>query len=118
MAVDADEEDKRFPRCSNHGCVLIFGHIGPCMGHFIVSERSEVESVSAMESLQNIAEFANGVASLVVGHRRILVDGNFDPNMADQMAGALHASLLGIAHLWRFDDDSDLDGWPEDSEDE
>jgi len=79
-----------------------------------VGSGTDTERVSALEAVQNIAEFANAVASLVVGHRKILVEGGFDPNMSDQMAAALHASLLGLSELWDFDS---MDTWP-DIEDE
>jgi hypothetical protein len=41
----------------------------------------------------------------VVGHRRILVEGEFDVNLADQMAAALHAQVLGLVHQWSNDED-------------
>lgn len=53
-----------------------------------------------LEAVANVAEFANAVASMVVGHRRILVDGGFDINLADQMAAALHAQTLGLVQQW------------------
>jgi len=65
-----------------------------------------------LEVVADIAEFANAVAYLLVGHRKILVDGDFDVNLADQMCAALHAKLLGIAELWGFEveDESWVDG--------
>lgn len=53
---------------------------------------------STLDMVADIAEFANAVASLLVGHRRILVDGGFDNNMADHMCEGLHAKLLGLVH--------------------
>lgn len=48
------------------------------------------------ESLLSYADTVNRIAALVVGHRRILVDGGFDVNLADQMCASLHARLLGL----------------------
>lgn len=79
---------------------------------FVVN-KSESESESNLDVVADIAEFANGVASLVVGHRHILVEGGFDPNMADAMCQALHAKLLGL-DIW---DDVGVEAWP-DFEDE
>jgi predicted regulator of Ras-like GTPase activity (Roadblock/LC7/MglB family) len=59
----------------------------------------EIEN-SVLQSVANVAEYANAVASMVVGHRRILVEGGFDVNLADQMAAALHAQVLGLAGQW------------------
>lgn len=58
-----------------------------------------------LELVAEFAEFANAVASMVVGHRRILVEGDFDINLADQMAAALHAQVLGLVHQWTNDED-------------
>jgi len=58
-----------------------------------------------LEAVAEMAEFANAVASMVVGHRRILVEGEFDVNLADQMAAALHAQVLGLVHQWSNDED-------------
>lgn len=58
-----------------------------------------------LEAVADMAEFANAVASMVVGHRRILVDGGFDINLADQMAAALHAQTLGLVQHMEYDDD-------------
>jgi hypothetical protein len=41
---------------------------------------------------------------MVVGHRRILVEGGFDINLADQMAAALHAQTLGLVQQWDEDE--------------
>ena len=60
---------------------------------------------SILEAVANMAEFANAVASMVVGHRRILVDGGFDINLADQMAAALHAQTLGLVQQWDEEDE-------------
>jgi predicted regulator of Ras-like GTPase activity (Roadblock/LC7/MglB family) len=60
---------------------------------------------SILESVANMAEFANAVASMVVGHRRILVEGGFDINLADQMASALHAQTLGLVQRWDEDEE-------------
>lgn len=65
------------------------------------------EGYSQLDAIANIAEVANAVASLLVGHRRILVDGGFDVNLADGMCAALHAKLLGIGPVWEFDFDDD-----------
>lgn len=63
---------------------------------------------STLDVVSDIAEFANAVASLLVGHRSILVGGGFDPNMADHMCFGLHAKLLGLVHEWEPEDE-DLD---------
>lgn len=60
---------------------------------------------SILEAVANMAEFANAVASMVVGHRRILVEGGFDINLADQMAAALHAQTLGLVQQWDYEDE-------------
>ena len=60
---------------------------------------------SVLEAVANVAEFANAVASMVVGHRRILVEGGFDVNLADQMAAALHAQTLGLVQNWDDEDE-------------
>lgn len=65
----------------------------------------ETAQKTILESVAEMAEFANAVASMVVGHRRILVEGDFDVNLADQMAAALHAQTLGLAQLWQAEDD-------------
>lgn len=57
---------------------------------------NESKQLSTLDVVADIAEFANAVASLLVGHRRILVEGGFDPNMADSMSAGLHAKLLGL----------------------
>jgi predicted regulator of Ras-like GTPase activity (Roadblock/LC7/MglB family) len=61
-----------------------------------------------LEAVAEMAEFANAVASMVVGHRRILVEGEFDVNLADQMAAALHAQVLGLVHQWS-DEENNMD---------
>lgn len=68
----------------------------------------ETKQKTILESVAEMAEFANAVASMVVGHRRILVEGEFDVNLADQMAAALHAQVLGLAHQWQAEDDMDV----------
>jgi predicted regulator of Ras-like GTPase activity (Roadblock/LC7/MglB family) len=68
----------------------------------------ETTQKTILESVAEMAEFANAVASMVVGHRRILVEGDFDVNLADQMAAALHAQVLGLVHQWSNDED-DID---------
>lgn len=60
---------------------------------------------SPLEAIQDFAEYANSIASLVVGHRRILVEGGFDINLADSMAASLHAQLLGLVPTWELEDD-------------
>lgn len=65
----------------------------------------ETKQKTILESVAEMAEFANAVASMVVGHRRILVEGDFDVNLADQMAASLHAQVLGLAHQWSNDED-------------
>lgn len=65
----------------------------------------ETTQRSILEAVANVAEFANAVASMVVGHRRILVEGGFEVNLADQMAAALHAQTLGLVQ--RFDEEEE-----------
>lgn len=68
----------------------------------------EVNQKTILEAVAEMAEFANAVASMVVGHRRILVEGDFDVNLADQMAAALHAQVLGLVHQWQAEDEMDV----------
>lgn len=77
---------------------------------------ANVAEDDALNEIANIASKANAIASLVVGHLKILVEGGFDINLANAMASALHAHLLGLGPVWSFDDD-DVDLWP-DGEDE
>ncbi len=76
---------------------------------FFLGRRTMEEEVttqkSALEAVANMAEFANAVASMVVGHRRILVEGGFDVNLADQMAASLHAQTLGLVQHWDDEDE-------------
>lgn len=65
----------------------------------------EANQKTILEAVAEMAEFANAVASMVVGHRRILVEGEFDVNLADQMAAALHAQMLGLVHQFESDDE-------------
>lgn len=65
----------------------------------------ETNQKTILEAVAEMAEFANAVASMVVGHRRILVEGEFDVNLADQMAAALHAQVLGLVHQWNSEDE-------------
>lgn len=76
---------------------------------FFPSERiaMDYEGKSTLDVVADIAEFANAVASLLVGHRGILVNGGFDPNMADHMCFGLHAKLLGLVHEWEPEEDLD-----------
>lgn len=82
----------------------------------------ETGQKTILEAVAEMAEFANAVASMVVGHRRILVEGEFDVNLADQMAAALHAQMLGLVH--QFEEEPDfrvlefLVGGDEDEDDE
>jgi hypothetical protein len=71
------------------------------------------EQQSQLDAVANIAEVANMVAALVVGHRKILVDGGFDVNMSEIMCQALHAKVLGLG-VWSFDDDFILEEEEED----
>ena len=59
-----------------------------------------------LEAVADMAEFANAIASMVVGHRKILVEGGFDINLADQMASSLHAQTLGLVQRWDDDEDA------------
>lgn len=75
-----------------------------------------------LDIVAEMADFANAVASMVVGHRKILVEGGFDVNLSDQMAAALHAQMLGLVH--HFEEEPDfqvlefLVGNDEDEDDE
>lgn len=60
---------------------------------------------TALENVAEMADYANAVASLVVGHRRILVEGQFQIELADQMAAALHAQILGLVTFWQAEDE-------------
>lgn len=51
-----------------------------------------------LERVASMAEFANGVASLVCGHLKILREGGFSFELSEMMAAALHAQLLGLNH--------------------
>lgn len=66
----------------------------------------EENTPNPLEMVARMAEFANAVASMVVGHRKILVEGGFDVNLADQMAAALHSQVLGLSDQW--DDDEEV----------
>lgn len=81
----------------------------------------ETEGKSPLEAIQDFAEYANAIASLVVGHRRILVEGGFDINLSDSMAAALHAQLLGLVHHWETEEDDseyDIVAYPNDDYDD
>lgn len=56
------------------------------------------EPRSIVEQVAQYADFANAVANLVCGHRKILVEGEFEVHLADQMAAALHSNLLGLVY--------------------
>lgn len=73
---------------------------------------------TTLEQIHDLAEVANAVASLVVGHRKILVEGGFDINLADAMAANLHASLLGLVHVFDNEEDEILEFLIGDSDDE
>lgn len=68
-------------------------------------EEESNQQQNILEAVARMAEFANAVASMVVGHRLILVEGGFDINLADQMAAALHAQTLGLAQQWGDDEE-------------
>lgn len=78
------------------------------------------EAKSIIEVVADVADFANAVASLVVGHRKILVDGGFDINLSDSMAASLHAQLLGLVHHWELEEDPDFDliAYPNEEDDD
>jgi hypothetical protein len=62
------------------------------------------------------AEFINGGASLIVGHRAILIESGINPVVVDQMCYNLHSYFLGRLE----DDDSTVifEVYEEDDEDE
>lgn len=64
---------------------------------------------TTLEQIHDLAEVANAVASLVVGHRKILVEGGFDINLSDAMAANLHASLLGLVNVFDNQEDEILE---------
>lgn len=76
------------------------------------------EEKNIFDIVGEIADFANSVASLVVGHRRILVEGDFDVNLADSMAASLHAHLLGLVHHWESADDFDIIAYANEEDDD
>lgn len=78
------------------------------------------EEKSILDAVAEMADFANAVASMVVGHRRILVEGGFEINLADSMAAALHGQMLGIAHHWETEDDMEYDiiAYPNDEDED
>lgn len=85
----------------------------------IFNNNTSAEVESPLDYIANIAETANAVASLVVGHRKILVEGGFDPNLADSMCSTLHAKLLGLGPVWSlFDQEDEDDSWVDDDDDE
>lgn len=53
------------------------------------------ERPSLLEDVMEFAEIANTVASLLVGHRAILISGGIDPAVVDNMIYKLHAKILG-----------------------
>lgn len=57
--------------------------------------KEETVSRSLLEEIQDFAEMANIIASLLVGHRAILISGGIDPAVVDQMVYNLHSSTLG-----------------------
>jgi hypothetical protein len=65
-------------------------------------EELKVEK-SALDVITDVAEVANAVASLLVGHRKILVEGGFDPNLVDSMCANLHSKLLDLEPVWTID---------------
>lgn len=75
---------------------------------------------SILEVVAEMADFANAVASMVVGHRKILVEGGFDVNLADQMAASLHAQMLGLAPMFEEEPDHEVFvvAYPNDDEDD
>lgn len=87
----------------------------PVLGY---PEPEPPKEYSQLDAIANIAEVANSVASLIVGHRRILVEGGFDPNMAEAMCQALHAKVLGLGPVWSFEDTDDDSSWIDDDDDE
>lgn len=54
------------------------------------------------ESIMEFAEIANTAASLLVGHRAILISGGIDPAVVDQMVYNLHCKILGTGSYDSF----------------
>lgn len=81
-----------------------------------MDETADVKTT--LEQIHDLAEVANAVASLVVGHRKILVEGGFDLNLADAMAANLHASLLGLVVVYGGEEDQVLEFLLGDGDDE
>lgn len=83
-----------------------------------------IESEEPLDAIANIASTCNAIASLCVGHLKILVEGGFDVNLANSMTANLHAHLLGLHPMWEVDDDDDswmddiISGDDDDSDDE
>lgn len=53
------------------------------------------EKPNLLEEIMEFAEIANTAASLLAGHRAILIDGGIDPAVVDQMVYNLHSKILG-----------------------
>lgn len=81
---------------------------------FIDSE--EVSNIT--DFVAKFADFANAVASLVVGHRKILVEGGFDVNLSDAMAAELHAQLLGLTPHWQIEQSMFVEDEDEEEDDD
>lgn len=61
----------------------------------------EPEGKSLLESIHDFAEIANAAASLLVGHRSILISGGIDPVVVDHMIYNLHCKLLATGE-WDY----------------
>ncbi len=78
----------------------------------VISE-IELERQIQLDHIANVAAVANSVASLCVGHRKILADGGFQVELADAMAASLHSMLLGLSPVWVV---GDIDEWSDDED--
>lgn len=48
-----------------------------------------------LDAIGDFAEFINAAASLIVGHRAILIESGINPVVVDQMCYNLHSYFLG-----------------------
>lgn len=69
----------------------------------------ETSEKSTLDQIADVAEQANAIASLVVGHLKILLEGGFDFAVANGMAASLHAHLLGITEIWQVEPEFEVE---------
>jgi hypothetical protein len=66
-------------------------------GDAVPSEHDEMNTntKTPLDYLADFASFINGAASLIVGHRAILIQSGMNPVVVDQMCYNLHTFFLG-----------------------